>query len=128
MKKIVIALILCLFAGPAFAQMWSCLPAACVPGSPNCSCTQVAQPATPLPMVTLAPAPVAPNCPALTGQLMSYWNPALGTCQIPAAPAVDPSYYVLQQQLLQQQIQRQQMQDWHEQWHAQHPGGGPGGH
>ena len=121
MKKIVIALILCLFAGPAFAQMWSCLPAACVPGSPNCTCTQVAVPVTP-------PAPVVPNCPALTGQLMSYWNPALGTCQVPAAPTVDMSSFLLQQQLLQQQLQQQRMQEWqHEQWHQQHPGG-PGGH
>jgi hypothetical protein len=118
MKKIAIALALSLLAGPAMAQTWQCFSGAvaCAPGSPNCTCTQVAQPlAAPI-------APVAPSCPVMT-----FWNGV--TCQVPAAPAVDMSAYLLQQQLLQQQLQQQRMQEWqHEQWHQQHLGGVPGAH
>jgi hypothetical protein len=108
--KIAIALVLSLLAGPAFAQTWQCFSGtvACAPGSPSCNCTQtLAAPVT----------PVVPTCPVMT-----FWNGV--TCQVPAAPAVDMSAYLLQQQLLQQQMQQQRMQEWqHEQWHQQHLGG-----
>ncbi|HXC76856.1 MAG TPA: hypothetical protein VNU19_07385 [Candidatus Acidoferrum sp.] len=114
-----IALLLSLLAGPAFAQTWQCFSGsvACAPGSPNCTCTQV----LPQPMAVPA-APVVPSCPVMT-----FWNGI--TCQVPAAPPVDMSNYLLQQQLLQQQMQQERMQEWQrEQWRAQHPGGGPGDH
>jgi hypothetical protein len=119
MKKTALALILCLLAGPAFAQTWQCFSGAvaCAPGSLNCTCTQVAQPLPP-PI-----APAVPSCPVMT-----FWNGI--TCQVPAAPAVDTSFYqqqLLQQQILQQQMQQERMQEWQrEQWRSQHPQG-PGG-
>jgi len=115
MKRAILALVLFFLASPATAQTWQCFSGsvACAPGSPNCTCTQVAQP-------SVAPAPPAvPSCPVMT-----FWNGV--TCQVPA-PAVDSSYYqqqLLQQQILQQQMQQQRMQEWQrEQWRAQHPEG-----
>jgi hypothetical protein len=105
--------------GVAHAQTWQCFSGAvaCAPGSPNCNCTQVPQPPP------MAMAPAVPTCPVMT-----FWNGI--TCQVPAAPAVDTSFYqqqLLQQQLLQQQMQQERMQEWQrEQWRSQHPQG-PGG-
>jgi hypothetical protein len=117
--RTVLALILCLLTAPAMAQTWQCFSGsvACAPGSPNCTCTQVAQP----PAAVLAPAPAVPSCPVMT-----FWNGV--TCQVPAAPPVDMSYY-FQQQLLQQQMQQQRQMEWQrEQWRAQHPDGDHGDH
>ena len=119
--KIALVLALSLFASSAFSQTWQCFSGsvACAPGSPNCNCTQV------LPQPPVAVAPAVPSCPVMT-----FWNGI--TCQVPAAPAVDTSFYqqqLLQQQILQQQMQQERMQEWQrEQWRAQHPGGGPGDH
>jgi hypothetical protein len=125
-KKIAIALVLSLLAGPALAQTWQCFSGsvACAPGSPNCTCTPVAQPPLAPPTVPMTVAPIVPNCP-----IMSFWNGV--TCQVPAAPAIDPSWYYQQQLILQQQ-QEQQRQEWRqrEQWRQQHPevpGGDHGG-
>jgi hypothetical protein len=109
--KIAIALVLSLLVGPATAQTWQCFSGSvpCAPGSPSCNCTQT--------LATTSLPPAVPACPAMT-----FWNGI--TCQVPAAPAVDMSAYLLQQQLLQQQMQQQRMIEWqHEQWHQQHPGG-----
>ena len=89
-----LALILTLLAGPAFAQ------------------TQVVTPPPPPPPpIVQAPACFPP----------SFWNGV--TCQVPAAPAIDPSWYYQQQLILQQQMQEQQRQEWRqrEQWRQQHP-------
>jgi hypothetical protein len=48
-------------------------------------------------------APIVPSCPVMT-----FWNGV--TCQVPAAPAVDTSYFLQQQLLNQQLIQQQQFQ------------------
>jgi hypothetical protein len=86
--KIILALLGLLFLGSAaMAQQWECFSGtvACAPGSPNCTCSQVAAPAA-VPAV-----PAAPACPPMT-----YWNG--NTCQvvsvyIPPAPVIVNPYY-----------------------------------
>jgi hypothetical protein len=119
MKKIALiaALAAVFFAAAAHAQTWQCFSGAvaCAPGSPNCTCSQV--PVAP-PMMPMA-APIVPSCPVMT-----FWNGV--TCQVPAAPAVDTSYFLQQQLLQQQQQQFQRQMEWHRmqemQQHLAQPG------